>query len=131
MDKDAVMKAVGEWVEGGDWFVAGRGDQPEPDDYILAFEETMGELVEHAGGDAPKEKLGLALAFSSTNRGEDASYRRAMKKYTNSTVFVDLNIHLLLVRDDDSVLYISAERVNEFLEDLNSYVAGMKKQSED
>lgn len=126
MIKEKVLIAVKNWIENEDWHVVGCEDQPEADAYIVAFEAAMGDLVAYSRGEQPKSNLTLALPFSSTTRGEKTSYRKVMKKYTRSTVFIDLNIHLLLVRDDASVLYISAEKVNQFLEDLNPYVARMK-----
>jgi len=45
-----------------------------------------------------------------------------LKKYSNSIVFTDLNIHLLLVRDDCSVEHLTPEAVNPFLRNLNRYL---------
>ena len=123
MNKEEVLQAVADWAEGVEWYVVVCEDRSQPDDYIIGFEEAMGELVEYSKQAAPKKNLALAVPFSSSTRGEKRSYRRALKKYTRSTVFLDLNIHLMLVRDDASVLYISADNINAFLEDLNHYIA--------
>jgi hypothetical protein len=95
--------------------------------YLKQFEAAMGLLVDtQAKSDSPL-KLGLALAFNSTQRGETRSYRRALKKYTSSVVFTDLNIHLLFVRDDASVEVLPPEAINPFLRDLNRWIAGQKR----
>lgn len=121
-----VRTAVEKWAGSEDWYLIACEDQPEPDEYIWAFEDAMGTLVSYSGSDTAKPNLALALPFGSTLRGEDNSYRRVLKKYTRSTVFIDLNISLMLVQDDGSVMDISAEKVNAFLEDLNPYIARAK-----
>lgn len=127
MDTTAVLEAVAAWAARPNHFVAGRGDQPQPPDYIRAFDSAMDELIEHAGGSAQPPALGLALAFSSTERGEEASYRRPLKKYTRSVVFTDLNITLLLVKDDGFVWEIPPAQAGAFLANLNQFVRRRKQ----
>jgi hypothetical protein len=131
VDTDAVLQAVGGWAARPNRFVAGRGDQPQPPDYIRAFDAAMDELIAHAGAAAEPPVLGLALAFGSTERGEEASFRRVLKKYTRSVVFTDQNIHLLLVKDDGFVWEIPPEQVNAFLANLNQYIAQRKEDFRD
>ncbi len=131
MDTEAVQAAVARWAARPNHFVAARGDQPQPPDYIRAFDAAMDELIEHAGGSATPPVLGLALAFSSTERGLEASYRRPLKKYTRSVVFTDLNITLLLVKDDGFVWEIPPEQVGAFLGNLNQFVQRVKHSAGD
>ena len=122
MKKEEVQAAAQAWAEQPGRFVTGLGDHPEPDAYIRAFDGAMDVLVAYAGSVEEMPQLGLALAFSSAERGEDTSYRQVMKKYTRSVVFEDLQIHLLLARDDGSVEDIPPGEVNLFLIDLNRYI---------
>lgn len=131
MDTEAVQAAVASWAARPNHFVAARGDQPQPPDYIRAFDAAMDELIEHAGGSAAPPVLGLALAFGSTERGLEASYRRPLKKYTRSVVFTDLNITLLLVKDDGFVWEIPPEQVGAFLGNLNQFVQRTKHSTSD
>lgn len=126
MDTPAVLAAVASWAGKPNRFVAARGDQPQPPDYIRAFDAAMDELIAHAGASAQPPVLGLALAFSSTERGAEASFRRVLKKYTRSVVFADLGVHLLLVRDDGFVWEIPPAQVNAFLANLNQFIAVRK-----
>ena len=122
MDKGTVQAAAQPWAQEPNRFVTSLGDHSAPEAYIRAFDGAMDVLVAYAGSVEFIPQLGLALAFSSTERREDTSYRRVMKKYTRSVVFEDLQIHLLLVRDDGSVEVIPPGKVNAFLGDLNRYI---------
>ncbi|MDH5506413.1 MAG: hypothetical protein OEZ02_04265 [Anaerolineae bacterium] len=151
MDRDHVLLAVQAWFTAQgyhlapaghaqvdlcaqraaeEWQVALHGDQTAPMDYLRAFEAGMSQLVAASQVEgAPTGALALAVAFGSTQRGESLSYRRALKKYTSSTVFADLNIHLLLVGDDQTVQPIPPDEVNAFLRGLDGYVRVGRKQS--
>lgn len=108
------------------WALALCPEQPTAADYLLAFERSMQALVEAAAaGDG--ERLGLALDLASTERGVPASYRRALKKYSNSIVFEDLGISLLLARADGSLLALAPGEAKAFLRDLNRWIAAQRK----
>jgi hypothetical protein len=72
-------------------------------------------------------QLGIALGFASTAGGEETSYRRALKKYSNSVVFEDLELSLFLVQDPQRVIVLRPAEVNAFLRDLNTWIAGQKR----
>jgi hypothetical protein len=115
------------YAEPDGWRIALAPDVPDEMDYLKQFEQAMGLLVAAQAETESQLNLGLALAFSSTQRGETLSYRRALKKYSSSVVFTDLNIHLLFVRDDASVEVLPPEAINPFLRDLNRWIAGQKR----
>lgn len=131
MDAKKVLDAVSVWSGKPDWFVVGDGDQPNDDDYIRSFDSLMDNVVAHARKEEERNKtnLGIALAFSSAERGDNRSYRQILKKYSRSVVFNDLQIHLLLVREDGSVEMIVPIEVNDFLKNLNSYILSKQPES--
>jgi hypothetical protein len=100
--------------------------QPDSDAHIRAFEDAMDELVVLGAGQ-PAPALGLALPFEPVERGESASYRRALKKYTNSVVFENIHLALLLVRAGQPLEVIAPDAVNAFLAGLNAHIAAFKK----
>ena len=124
--KEIVRAAVKVWAERPDWYVYSLGDWPTPDDYIRAFAVAMDVLVAYSQGTEGDKQLGLGLAFASTEAGAACSYRRVLKKYSRSPIFADLQIHLLLVLEDDSVMHLLPEQVNPFLIDLNRYIKGLQ-----
>lgn len=115
------------WGSDAEWYVVLRGDMNKAFDYVRAFDEAMDAVIstDQAVTDLPR-KLAVAVAFSSTLRGGAHSYGKAIKKYTNSAVFTDLAIHLLLVKDDLSVEVVLPEEVPPFLRDLNRYIIASK-----
>lgn len=96
--------------------------------YFGTFEAAMQNLV-----DARRSKsdlnLGLAVAFASTANGETHSYRKPLRKYSNSSVFEDLTLHLLLVSSTEEINMLKPGEVNAFLRDLNKWIAARKKES--
>ena len=82
----------------------------------------MDRLIAHAQSDNPAPNLALALSFDSSEKGEKKSFRKVLKKYTRSTVFSDLRISLILVRENEDAEMILPDHVNPFLEDLNLYI---------
>jgi len=145
METMAVHQAVSHWLSGqgyanarasskvdslhtlssdAEWFVVMRGDVKESFAYIHKFDQAIDALItRNRAVTNLLMKLGIAVAFSSTLRGDMLSYRKVLNKYTNSIIFTDLEIHLLLVRDDLSVELISPDKVNRFLRNLNTLVA--------
>lgn len=71
--------------------------------------------------------LGLALAFGSTAFGRHPSYRRALKKYSNSIVFEDLGVSLYLVRGEGDVIVLAPSEINAFLRHLDQWIAAQPK----
>lgn len=102
-----------------EWLLAFCEDQGSDAGYLKAFERGMQALIERSrAGPADGPRLGLALAFTSTLERPRSSYRQALKKYSNSIVFEDVGISLLLVQDDGSVDFVKPGDVNEFLRRL-------------
>lgn len=115
------------WGSDAEWLVVLRGDLTKAFDYVRNFDDAMDAVIstDQAVTDLPR-KLAVAVAFSSTQRGGTRSYRKALQKYSNSIVFADLEINLLLVRDDLEVEMIAPEEINGFLRDLNHYIVASK-----
>jgi len=64
-------------------------------------------------------KYAICIPFSRTERGEKLSYRLILKKYSKSLVFELLNIHIILVRDDESIEIIYPQKVCSFLNTID------------
>ncbi|MEK6256662.1 MAG: hypothetical protein N2C13_05010 [Chloroflexota bacterium] len=144
MDKREVYQAVSHWLAsdgracsrattradslrtwGGneEWFVVLRGDVNEAMQYQRCFDDAIDGLITKNRLVSKRPlKLGVALAFSSSLRKDRLSYRSALKKFSNSIVFSDLGINLMLVKDDHSVELLEPDEVNGFLMDLNRYI---------
>jgi len=111
------------WGSDAEWFVVLRGDLKNSFDYIRKFDDAIDAVItrDRAATNLPV-KLGVAVAFSSTLRGDVLSYRKALKKYTNSILFTDLDIHMFFVHDDLSIKLLEPDEVNEFIRELNRYI---------
>ena len=111
--------------EGGLWGCELCPDKDTTMAYFGTFEAAMQNLV-----DARRAKsdlnLGLAVAFASTASGERHSYRKPLRKYSNSIVFEDLALHLVLVSTKDEINVLKPKEVNAFLRDLNRWIAARK-----
>lgn len=107
--------------DGERWGLALCADREEGMAYLGAFEAAMQKMVDAHRADASM-KLGLGISFGSTAAGLQPSYRRALKKYSNSIVFEDLGLYLFLVQDDE-VLELEPSQVNLFLRDLDRWIA--------
>jgi hypothetical protein len=110
-------------ANGKRWTLALCPDAADAAGYLLAFERGMQALIEAAASDA-SHQLGMALAFGSTECRQPISYRRALKKYSNSIVFEDLGIHLLLARSEKRVMMLPPEEVTAFLQGLDRWIVG-------
>lgn len=108
------------------WGFALCEDQPEVMAYLGAFEADMQAVIDAAQLQRPGLHLGMAVGFASTANGEESSYRRALKKYSNSIVFEDLGLTLFLVRGSHEVLTLAPKDVNVFLRDLNRFIADQR-----
>lgn len=91
--------------------------------FLGAFEAAMQRAVDARRAQPEGLGLGLGLAFGSTVAGKHTSYRRALKKYSSSIVFQDLDLSLYLVQGQDQVLALSPEEVNPFLRGLDRWIA--------
>jgi hypothetical protein len=113
---DTVRFALGEQH----WQLALCADQNEEMDSLRAFEAGMQRLIaiRQASEQESGDQLGLALSLEPVLAAERGSYRRSLKKYTNSIVFEDMGIALLLV-SAEGVELVAASEVNEFLRGLD------------
>jgi len=110
------------------WQLALCADQKEEMDSLRAFEAGMQRLIaiRQGSGEESGDKLGLALSFGPVLAAERGSYRRALKKYTNSIVFEDMGIALLLV-SKGGVELVPANAVNEFLWGLDERIRAERR----
>ena len=106
------------------WLVLAIGDDDTPEQYLRNFDGAIAQLIGVSEALPVPVQLAVALAFSQTENGVEPSYRKILKKYSNSVVFPDLDVHLLLVRDDGGVEDIAPAKVNHFLRYLNEIIAG-------
>lgn len=97
-------------------------DREEGMAYLGTFEAAMQRLVD-AHRTQPALKLGLGLASASMAASQHPSYRRALKKYSNSIVFEDLGISLYLIKSEDDIVALAPAEVNAFLRDLDQWIA--------
>jgi hypothetical protein len=97
-------------------------DHRDDPGYLRGFEEAMRMVV-----DARRADTGLALtlsiAFEATAAGRKPSYRRALKKYSNSIVFEDLQLSLFLVTSAQKIMDLRPHQVNPFLQNLDTWIA--------
>jgi hypothetical protein len=108
------------------WGLALCADQPDALSYLGAFEAAMQQVIDARQLQQADLQLGIALGFASTAGGKEASYRRALKKYSNSIVFEDLDLSLFLVQDPQHLIVLRPAEVNAFLRDLNNWIAQRK-----
>jgi hypothetical protein len=106
------------------WGLALCPDRKEGMAYLGAFEAAMQRAVDARQKAGEDLKLALGVAFASTAAGQSPSYRRALKKYSNSIVFEDLGLSLFLVTSEEVIHVLAPEEVNPFLRNLNSWIVG-------
>ena len=91
----------------------------ESTEHLMAFEQAMQALLDARKKSDSREDY-IVLDVEAIERKEAPSYRAALKKYSNSVVFVDLQIGLLLV-GSRGVSKILPENVNNHLRNLDKY----------
>lgn len=106
------------------WGLALCPDREEGMAYLGAFEAAMQRAVDARQKAGEDLKLGLGVAFASTAAGQSPSYRRALKKYSNSIVFEDLGLSLFLVTGEQTMEVLAPMDVNPFLRNLDTWIAG-------
>jgi hypothetical protein len=82
------------------------------------FESAIELLLDIDRNHLPIEKLCLIIDVNAILKGERNSYWRSMKKYSNSVIFEDIGIQMLLYANDEIVLHAVAEDVNDVLNKL-------------
>ena len=102
------------------WIIEVKGDYDRNTaQYNVNFDTGMGQLLKSITIIDDKTKYAICIPFSRTERGEKFSYRLILKKYSKSIIFEILNIHLILIRDDESVEIISPNNVRKFLTSID------------
>jgi len=102
------------------WIIEVKGDYDRNTaQYNVNFDTGMGQLLKSITIIDDKTKYAICIPFSRTERGEKLSYRLILKKYSKSIIFEILNIHLILIRDDESVEIISPKNIIKFLTSIN------------
>ena len=102
------------------WIIEVKGDYDRNTaQYNVNFDTGMGQLLKSITIIDDKTKYAICIPFSRTERGEKFSYRLILKKYSKSIIFEILNIHLILIRDDESVEIISPKNIIKFLTSIN------------
>jgi hypothetical protein len=109
------------------WELALCADREEGMAYLGAFGAAMQKVIDAKQSDGGKTKFGVGISFGSTAAGKHPSYRRALKKYSNSIVFEDLGLHLFLVDESGEVMELEPSVVNLFLRDLDRWIAARVK----
>ncbi|MCL5429651.1 MAG: hypothetical protein M1347_07645 [Chloroflexi bacterium] len=108
------------------WGFALCPDREEGMAYLGAFEAAMQKIVDAHQATETSLRLGLGIAFGSAAAGQNPSYRRALKKYSNSILFEDMNVHVFLVQNNAEVMDLPPSSINLFLRDLDRWIAGQK-----
>lgn len=114
--------------EVSEWLVCLCEDGEAAREYLLSFDGAMDSIVRRHPESAPEVNFAAAVAFGSTLRGKKRSYRKALKKYSRSTIFLDLGIHLWLAHDDRSLQVIDPQQANDFLQNLDRTIIESKMQ---
>ncbi len=102
------------------WIVEIKGDyNSSTAQYSVNFDTGMGQILKSISKLNNKVKYAICIPFSRTERGERLSYRLILNKYSKSIAFKTLQIHLILVRDNESVELIYPEGVSSFLDTID------------
>lgn len=106
-----------------EWLIEVKGDYEKGTaQYSVNFDTGIGQLLKSITKLNRKLKYAICIPFSKTERGERLSYRLILKKYSKSIAFELLNIHLILVRDDESVEVINPNNVRSFFVNINTEI---------
>lgn len=96
--------------------------------FLGAFEAAMQRVIDKNRAQTAGLTLALGIDFASTAAGQSLSYRRALKKYSNSIIFEDLGLSLYLAIGDEEIIALAPAQVNPFLRNLDRWIAEQKKQ---
>jgi hypothetical protein len=102
------------------WIIEVKGDYDKNTaQYNVNFDTGMGQIIKSITKLDNETRYAICIPFSRTERGETLSYRLILKKYSRSLVFELLNIHIILVRDDESIEVIHPKDVRSFLSTID------------
>ncbi|MDA1330450.1 MAG: hypothetical protein DWG76_07730 [Chloroflexi bacterium] len=130
MDENELRQRIVDEFDSSEEFAASIAlcaDQSGDIEFLKSFEASMQALIEarQGSGRLSGNPLWIVLNFDRVLAGERLSYRRALKKYTNSIVFEDVGIGLMLV-GVERVERIQPYEVNNFLRGLDEQIARQK-----
>ncbi|MHC1610868.1 MAG: hypothetical protein ACXQTW_04610 [Candidatus Methanospirareceae archaeon] len=102
-----------------EWIIEVKGDYDRNTaQYNVNFDTGMGQILKSITTLNNEIRYAICIPFTRTERGGKLSYRLILKKYSKSIVFEVLNIHVILVRDDESVEVIPPKDVRAFLRNI-------------
>jgi len=102
------------------WIVEVKGDYDrQTAQYSVNFDTGMGQILKSLTSLGNETKYAICVPFTRTERGERLSYRLILGKYSRSIAFEVLGIHIILVRDDESVEVIPPKDVMRFLSTID------------
>ena len=105
------------------WIIEVKGDYDKNSaQYNVNFDTAMGQILKSIIKLDDETKYCICIPFSKTENGEKLSYRLILKKYSKSLVFEMLHIHIILVRDDESVEVIHPNEVRNFFGLISSEI---------
>ncbi len=108
------------------WIIEVKGDYDNPKSYTRSFEVAIAQLLKSMVKVGKRFHYAIAIPFSRTERHKRVSYELILCKYTKSKFFEILNVHLILVRDDETVKIIPPKGVNSFLESYSIEGKGIR-----
>ena len=102
------------------WIVEVKGDYDRSTaQYNVNFDTGIGQLVKSISVVNKNINYAICIPFSRTEQRRQLSYRLVLPKYSRSVAFEELNISLILVRDDKFVEIIKSKDVKNFLSTMN------------
>lgn len=105
------------------WIIEVKGDYDRNTaQYNVNFDTGMGQILKSINRLNEETNYAICIPFSKTERGEKPSYRLILKKYSNSIIFEKLNIHIILVKEDETVDVINPKDVRAFLTTIDTKI---------
>ncbi len=83
------------------------------------FESAIDYLLEIDRKKLPSKHFGLAIDVNAILDGESKSFRKPLKKYSNSVIFEDLGIHILFFAKGEIIIHAESNEVNDLLINLD------------
>lgn len=105
------------------WIIEVKGDYDRNSaQYNVNFDTGMGQILKSINTLNEKTNYAICIPFSRTKLGEKLSYRLILKKYSKSIIFEKLNIHIILVKDDETVDVINPKDIKAFLSSIDTKI---------